>query len=182
MTAEIAVLNKFGVALAADSAITVDHFHEGEIKTKVYNTANKLFSLSKHEPVGIMFYNTVTLGGIPWETIVKCYRKKLGRQKFDHISDYSKDLFDWLNSAPPIFSSDMIKHIVQVNLFREFSGLTHGIATKDKFIDRLGRRISELEKVTISMDSMRILEERYLQPIKMKLSSLKNTLLRSQPI
>jgi hypothetical protein len=42
MTAEVAVLNKFGVALAADSAVTVDHWHEKKIHTKVYNTANKL--------------------------------------------------------------------------------------------------------------------------------------------
>ena len=51
MTAEVAVLNKFGLALAADSAVTVDHWHERKKHTKVYNTANKLFTLSKFEPV-----------------------------------------------------------------------------------------------------------------------------------
>jgi len=86
MTAEVAVLNKFGVAIAADSAVTVDHWHQNEIKTKVYHTANKLFTLSKYEPVGIMLYNAVTLGGIPWETLIKCYRKHLGKNKFTNTA------------------------------------------------------------------------------------------------
>lgn len=47
MTAEVAVLNKYGVALAADSAVTVDHWHQNKLMTKVYNSANKLFTLSK---------------------------------------------------------------------------------------------------------------------------------------
>jgi hypothetical protein len=44
VTAEIAILNKLGVALAADSAVTV----ETEGGQKIYNTVNKLFTLSKY--------------------------------------------------------------------------------------------------------------------------------------
>jgi hypothetical protein len=40
VTAEIAILNKLGVALAADSAVTV----ETEGGQKIYNTVNKLFT------------------------------------------------------------------------------------------------------------------------------------------
>jgi hypothetical protein len=40
MTAEIGMLNKYAVALAADSAVTVSG-NNG--KSKVYNSANKLF-------------------------------------------------------------------------------------------------------------------------------------------
>ena len=97
MTAEIAVLNKFGVALAADSAITVEHFHQGEIKTKVYNTANKLFSLSKYDPVGVMFYNTVTLGSVPWETIIKSYRSELRDTHLDTVAEHSTKFFACLS-------------------------------------------------------------------------------------
>lgn len=49
MTAEIAIMNAQAVALAADSAVTFG--------TKVRNTANKIFTLSKFEPVGVMIYN-----------------------------------------------------------------------------------------------------------------------------
>jgi hypothetical protein len=47
MTAEIAIV---AVALAADSAVTL----RDPNNSKICNTANKLFMLSKFEPVGIM--------------------------------------------------------------------------------------------------------------------------------
>ena len=52
MTAEIAIMNKSAVALAADSAVTYRAGHE----QKVFDTMNKLFALSKYRPVGIMVY------------------------------------------------------------------------------------------------------------------------------
>lgn len=42
MTAEISILNKNGIVLAADSAVTVN-FGQGQAKT--YNAVNKLFPL-----------------------------------------------------------------------------------------------------------------------------------------
>lgn len=61
MTAEILVMNKHGISLAADSAVTIS---TGPGQNKIYNTSNKLFSLSKHEPVGIMIYGSADLMGI----------------------------------------------------------------------------------------------------------------------
>ena len=48
MTAEAAVLNKSAVALAADSAVTVGN--DGQ--EKIFNTANKIFTLSHQHPIG----------------------------------------------------------------------------------------------------------------------------------
>ncbi len=79
MTTEIAVLNKTGVALAADSAVTVA---AGTQSQKTRNTANKVFALSKHAPVGIMIYGAAEVMGVPWETIIKMYRHSLGDKKF----------------------------------------------------------------------------------------------------
>ena len=67
MTAEIAILNKNAVALAADSAVTITR----PGAPKIYNTANKLFMLSKYHPVGIMVYGTAELMGVPWETVIR---------------------------------------------------------------------------------------------------------------
>ena len=50
MTAEVAVMNSQAVALAADSAMTIN-YPDGQ---KIYNSVNKLFMLSKYAPVGIM--------------------------------------------------------------------------------------------------------------------------------
>lgn len=143
MTAEVVVLNKFGIALAADSAVTVDHWHKSKIHTKVYNTANKLFTLSKFEPVGIMFYNTVTLGGIPWETIVKVHRKHLARTKHETVEQYANAFFDWLKTGT-IFSASMTTDIVETTFVRAFVDLEKDNKSKAKFISALDKELAEL--------------------------------------
>lgn len=62
MTAEIGILNRQGVALAADSAVTLGL----NGKQKVLNSANKLFNLIKGHPVGLMVYGNGNFLGIPW--------------------------------------------------------------------------------------------------------------------
>jgi hypothetical protein len=79
MTAEIAILNSSGIALAADSAVTIG-------SQKVYNSANKLFTLSKYHPVGVMIYDSADLMDIPWEIIIKEYRSKLGKKSFPTLA------------------------------------------------------------------------------------------------
>ena len=74
MTAEVAILNRSAVAFAADSAVTIQNL----ASAKVYNTVNKLFTLSKYHPVGVMIFGSADYMGIPWETVVKMYREKLG--------------------------------------------------------------------------------------------------------
>jgi len=93
MTAEIAILNRQGVALAADSAVSIG-------TKKVYNSANKLFALSKKHPVGIMIYGNAQLSGVPWETIIKYYRANhLKSRSFDRLVDYADDFLDFLQGT-----------------------------------------------------------------------------------
>ena len=76
MTAVVGILNKQAVALAADSAVTIG----GTNGRKIFNKANKVFTLSKRHPVGIMIYNSASFMLTPWETIIKVYRKQLGKK------------------------------------------------------------------------------------------------------
>lgn len=145
MTTEVAVLNKFGVALAADSAVTVETYVNSRTQRKVHNTANKLFTLSKFEPVGIMLYNSVTLGGVPWETWIKLYRKQLHRTKFDRLEQYANDFFNWLNTAAP-FDPDQTERIVGSNLIGAFVALRDGVKTKAAFAAALNKEIATLQK------------------------------------
>ena len=73
MTSEILIMNPQAVALAADSAVTlVQERIRGDLrerKHKIFTSANKIFTLSKYHPVGIMIYNNATCMGTPWETI-----------------------------------------------------------------------------------------------------------------
>ncbi len=100
MTAEIAVLNQEAVALAADSAVT---------GPKIFTSANKIFALSKYHPVGVMVYNSAQFLGVPWETIIKTYRKGLGTKSFGTLREHAEhflEFFDQPNSMfPPRLSA-----------------------------------------------------------------------------
>jgi len=93
VTAEIAILNTYGVSLAADSAVTLTI--AGSEK-KIYNSANKVFTLSKYHPVGIMIYSNAKFMDIEWEVIIKEYRKILGNKAFDTLFEYADSFLKYL--------------------------------------------------------------------------------------
>lgn len=94
LTAVVGILNKQAVAIAADSAVTIG----GNGGRKIFNKANKVFTLSKQHPVGVMIYNSATLMTTPWETIIKVYRKKLGEKSFGTVLEYQKDFLNFLKA------------------------------------------------------------------------------------
>ena len=107
-------MNTQGIALAADSAVTVN---TSENISKVYNTANKLFMLSKHAPVGIMIFGNSQLTNVPWETIVKAFRRELGTSRLDTVFDYSEALIKFIQTEvslfPPTFQEqDILGHSI----------------------------------------------------------------------
>src|SRR5688572_20899560 len=92
MTAVVGILNKQAVAIAADSAISVDVANG----RKIFNKANKVFTLSKHHPVGIMIYNSASFMPTPWETIIKVYRKQLAERDFGTVKEYQESFLNFL--------------------------------------------------------------------------------------
>lgn len=98
MTAEVAVLNRLGVALAADSAVTI-----GRDATKIFGSAEKLFQLSLSAPVGVMVYGNASFLGLPWETIVKTYRAQLGTTVFPSVADYAMNVREYLTDNGTLF-------------------------------------------------------------------------------
>jgi len=93
MTAEVCLMNRMGVALAADSAVTL----VGDDSPKIYNSADKLFLLSEESPVAIMVYGSAALTLVPWETLVKLYRaQKVGAKPLASVDAYAKDFVAFL--------------------------------------------------------------------------------------
>lgn len=92
MTAVVGILNKSAAAIAADSAVTVT----GPRGAKIFNSANKIFRISKTQPVGIMIYNQGEFMGTPWDTILKLYRSSLNTTSFDKVADYKNDFIQFL--------------------------------------------------------------------------------------
>lgn len=105
MTAEIAVINKSAVALAADSKVTLSN--GGSSKT--YDTVDKIFTLSKSEPVGAMIYGSAEFIGFPWETIIKSYRQSNFSRKFPKIFDWAEDFRNYLTNFFPFTDDDEIR-------------------------------------------------------------------------
>ena len=118
MTAEIAILNRNAVALAADSAVTLQS-SEGP---KIYNTANKLFALSKYRPVGVMVYGSGDFMRIPWETMIKMYRSNLHDKGFPHLEEYASDFIEFFQGEtglfPPELQSGSAFHYLQMGFSR----------------------------------------------------------------
>ncbi len=112
MTAEIAILNKTAVALAADSAVTL-----GGKREKIYNSANKLFSLSKYNPVGIMIYGNAQFMGIPWETIIKTYRTKIGKYAYSELKEYCEDFLKFLSENSSFYSESQKTEYIEDNIY-----------------------------------------------------------------
>lgn len=101
MTAEIAILNTVGVALAADSAVTLEVRSQNSTDKKIFNSTNKLFALSKFHPVGIMVFGNASLMGLPWEIIIKNYRSQLWKKGFDNLFEYADDFLKYLEHILP---------------------------------------------------------------------------------
>jgi len=135
MTAEIAILNKEAIALASDSAVTLS----GDSSPKIFTSANKLFSLSKYHPVGIMLYQNASFMGVPWEVIIKLYRNKLGLTKFDKLEDYSENFIRFLEGANSLFPAK-IKDTYVIETI-----LNYLLYIRSDIIKRLEKRI-EIEK------------------------------------
>lgn len=89
MTSELVILTPSAVALAADSAVTLDN-------RKIYNGINKLFMLSNEPPIGIMTYNNTRFLNIPFETIIKEFRRYSDKEKFETLKDFQKGLNEYL--------------------------------------------------------------------------------------
>lgn len=103
MTAEIAVMNKTAVALAADSAVSIG----SSPNNKIYTSVDKLFLLMEDVPVGIMVNGVADFLGIPWETIIKAYRNERRGNSFPELVNYRDDFLEFVSSHEKLFPSNI---------------------------------------------------------------------------
>ncbi|MFQ5329143.1 MAG: hypothetical protein ACE5D4_04035 [Thermodesulfobacteriota bacterium] len=117
MTAEVGVLNRIGVALAADSAVSI-----GQAADKIYTSADKLFHLSSSAPVGVMINGSANFLGVPWETVIKSFRSELGAERFNFLEQYSDKFIEYLKGNRTVFPASLQdKHAMAL----AFSLLSH---------------------------------------------------------
>lgn len=147
MTSLIAIMNKEAIALASDSAVTIEMDADSPEKArkKIFTSANKLFALSKRYPVGIMVYGNATFMGIPWETIIKIYRNSIiAQEEKHHLSDYAANFIDYLDNGNNLFVETEQKKYIIGNIYsilffikKEIRKRVQEIIKKNKSIDEI---------------------------------------------
>jgi hypothetical protein len=170
MTAVVGILNKQGIAIAADSAVTVS----GTNNRKVYNSANKIFTLSKYCPVSVAIYNNAQFMGIPWEILIKEYRKQLRKNSFNTLSEYKDDFFNWLKKNKYFINQEDAGN----NAFNDFMAFIQAVLNdahkkyqdfknnfQDNLIDFLENYVKNEIPRHAKVDSLKDTDENYLKKI-----------------
>ncbi len=109
MSAVVGILNTQAIAIAADSAVSING--------KIYNRALKIFTLSKYNPVGVMIYSSATFMQTPWETIIKMYRAQLKETSFDTLKDYVDNFKAYIHSQNFFEDENVQKNYLLSSLF-----------------------------------------------------------------
>jgi hypothetical protein len=77
-------------------------------------------------PVAIMTYGSADMMGVPWETIVKIYAKRLGSRTFETLEHYAKDFLTFVEEATTLFPAENQKSWVADVVGDVWSGLYQG--------------------------------------------------------
>ena len=108
MTAEIVIMNKEAVALAADSAVSLV-IGPSESPQKIFTSANKIFGLSDNHAVSLMIYNNASFLGVPWEPVFTRFEESLGTVPLLTLADYANRFISFLKSEQELITPEIEK-------------------------------------------------------------------------
>lgn len=154
MTAEVAIINPLGIALAADSAVTIQQ----GFMSKVINSNLKLFSLSKFAPVAIMLYgNNNFLIETPWEIIFKLFRSELKDTKHNSLEEYANNFFTFIKDLKSVFTSDKQINWYRNLLIASYNSINANYQNQINF----NFSLSEIDKTNIFINNLDLLIHSY---------------------
>jgi hypothetical protein len=115
MSSAIIFINKLGVAVAADSAITIGD------KEAIFNTAQKIFPIGKKDQAHILvitFANAMFMG-VPIELILKSYSNKIEESGFkkNSIEEYMFDFIKFVEAQKDLFNFKTNEYSYLYSLF-----------------------------------------------------------------
>ncbi len=119
MTAEIVIMNREAIALAADSAVSL---MGGQVERpqKIFTSADKIFELSPDHFVCFMIFNYASFMGIPWEIIFAHYRRKIRSLAFSSTEECAKDFISFLANDEDLVPPDGEENYFITNAYRYF--------------------------------------------------------------
>ena len=105
MTTVVGILNKKGVAIAADSAVTRNR---RERDSKCTKNGNKMIRLCEAVPISVMLTGNNEFLDVPWEIIIRQYRTRRGKEKHPTVKAAAEDFMRfvadnatfWTESGP----------------------------------------------------------------------------------
>lgn len=149
LTAEIAILNKTAVALAADSAVTISSGSQNPSETKVYHNGDKLFELCDTNPIGIMIYSNAEFMGIPLPVIIRDFRYKC--KDFEKVEDAAKAFLRYLYEVGEQSPVEMKRNAIFSEIYPALKILAR--RSQEKFVEKINSFEGDLSNVIV--DEMR---------------------------
>jgi hypothetical protein len=92
LTAQVAVLNASGIALASDSAVTVT----GGKQSRSYQSADKIFPIAG-VPLAVLHSGNTALWGVPWQLLVEIWSQGRGATHCASVEADAQDFLTWLS-------------------------------------------------------------------------------------
>lgn len=120
MTAEIAIINRSAVTLAADSAMTLNV----RGREKIYTSADKVFELCNKDSIGIMVYNNLEFLAFPIELAIKQFRESKTNTSFKTVRDAAEAFFQFL-----VNDLEHTKESLEAHVFNTISVVYAGLVT-----------------------------------------------------
>jgi hypothetical protein len=126
MTTHVVALNAFGVALAADSAVTVEaaSIHGGG--HRIYDTAQKITPLPSPHRIAVLHCGAVRLAGTPFEIVLREWAAGL-LAPLATVEDYARDLLACLALEDDWFDDELGVGDLLVQLDRELGRIAHHV-------------------------------------------------------
>ena len=113
MTAVVGIINKQGVAIAADSAVTRTLGNKG---TKYTKNGSKMLRLSNAVPVSVMLTGNGAYIENPWDVIVRRYRQQRGDIEHPTVESCMHDFFAYIADTPIFWNDDVINEWITRSL------------------------------------------------------------------
>ena len=157
MTAEVVILNRNGVGIAADSVATVigvdPRAHQPRSFLKTHHTQNKLFALSAVEAIALMVYGNSDFGQFPWETIIKEFRySQQSKPIHATVDQCGRGFIRFLSTVAPSVSEDEQDNTILRTVRWELVRLRRGVEESQSEAVSRGKKLSKNDIHDIIVD------------------------------
>lgn len=147
MTSVVGILNKRGIALAADSAVTRKRNKEGgglRLVEKCTKNGNKMVRLSGNTnpaKITVMFTGNAEYLGTPWDVIARRYRQKRGDTVHATVEDAAIDFFEFIAENLAFWNECAVNEFMDNLMVNTFYEISRRISRTDTERDERGEMI-----------------------------------------